>query len=74
MSIRQPSQESDSVEVDMDGWQVAPPNLGNDVDDLDNTDGFVTFLDGAANCVGDNDDNNSENTHMSNLTNSETEF
>lgn len=44
MSIKQPSQESDSVEVDMDGWQVAPPNLGNDVDDLNNTDDFVTYF------------------------------
>ncbi len=74
VSMKQPSQESNSVEVDMDGWQVAPANLGNDVDDSNNTDDFVTFLDDAANCVGNNDDDNSEHTHFSNHTNSDTEF
>ena len=69
-SSKEPSQESDSVEVDMDGWQVAPPNLGKDDGDSNNTDDFDHFLDHAANCVGGNDDNNSENTHMS----SDTEF
>ena len=69
-SSKEPSQESDSVEVDMDGWQVAPPNLGKDDGDSNNTDDFDHFLDHAANCVGGNYDNTSENTHMS----SDTEF
>ncbi len=80
-SSKEPSQESDSVEVDMNGWQVVPPNLGKaeppnpgtdygDYGDSNNTDDFDHFLDDAANCVGGNDDNNSENTHMS----SDTEY
>ena len=53
-------------------WQLVPPNLGNEVDDLNNTKfkmiSLLSFLDGAANCVGDNDDDdNSENTNVSSI-------